>query len=177
MDLLFWQKIQNHLKTSMNVTSKLWLQKAKRVRLYQLSFFPSISTDTTRSSRPEVFLRKGVLKICSKVTGEHTCQKVTSIMLLCNFIEIAFQHGCPIVNLLHIFWLPFPENTCWWLLLYWNRISERVFSRKFTEYFQKNFSWEHLWGCFCTTLMIKYKMFNKSVLQDKSYKILLLTWQ
>ena len=161
----------------MNVTSKLWLQKAKRVRLYQLSFFPSISTDTTRSSRPEVFLRKGVLKICSKVTGEHTCQKVTSIMLLCNFIEIAFQHGCPIVNLLHIFWLPFPENTCWWLLLYWNRISERVFSRKFTEYFQKNFSWEHLWGCFCTTLMIKYKMFNKSVLQDKSYKILLLTWQ
>ena len=26
-----------------------------------------------RSSRPEVLLRKGVLKICSKTTGEHPC--------------------------------------------------------------------------------------------------------
>ena len=27
-----------------------------------------------RSSRPEVFLRKGVLKICHKFTGEHPCR-------------------------------------------------------------------------------------------------------
>ena len=27
--------------------------------------------ETIRSSRPEVFLGKGVLKICSKFTGEH----------------------------------------------------------------------------------------------------------
>ena len=26
-----------------------------------------------RSSHPEVFLRKGALKICSKFTGEHPC--------------------------------------------------------------------------------------------------------
>ena len=26
-----------------------------------------------KSSRPEVFLRKGVLEICSKFTGEHPC--------------------------------------------------------------------------------------------------------
>ena len=38
-----------------------------------------------RSSRPEVFLRKGVLKICSKFTGEHSCRSVISIKLLCNF--------------------------------------------------------------------------------------------
>ena len=36
-----------------------------------------------RSSRPEVFLRKGVLKICSTFAGEHPCRSVISIKLLC----------------------------------------------------------------------------------------------
>ena len=31
-----------------------------------------------------VFLGKGVLKICSKFTGEHPCQSVVSIKLLCS---------------------------------------------------------------------------------------------
>ena len=47
-----------------------------------------------RSNRPEVFLRKGVLKICSKFTGEHTCRNMMSIKLLCNFTKIALWHGC-----------------------------------------------------------------------------------
>ena len=34
-----------------------------------------------KSSRPEMFLTKGVLRICSKFTGEHPCQSVTSIKL------------------------------------------------------------------------------------------------
>ena len=46
-----------------------------------------------RSSRPEVFLVKGVLKICSKFTGEHPCRNVISrklqaishLVILCNF--------------------------------------------------------------------------------------------
>ena len=32
-----------------------------------------------RSSHPELLLRKGVLKICSKFTGEHSCQSAISI--------------------------------------------------------------------------------------------------
>ena len=56
-----------------------------------------------RSSRPEVFLRIGVLKICRKFTKDHPCRSVISVTLLCNFIEIAFRHGCSPVNLLHIF--------------------------------------------------------------------------
>ena len=40
-----------------------------------------------RSSPPKVFLRKGVLKICSKFTGEHSCQSVISIKLLCWHIK------------------------------------------------------------------------------------------
>ena len=43
------------------------------------------------------------MKICSKYTGEHPCRGAISINLLCNFIEIAFRHGCFPVNLLHIF--------------------------------------------------------------------------
>ena len=34
---------------------------------------------SVRSSHPEVFLVKDVLKICSKFTGEHPCQSVISI--------------------------------------------------------------------------------------------------
>ena len=70
-----------------------------------------------RSSPPEGFLGKGVLKICSKFTGEHPCRSVISVKLLCNFIEITLQHGCSPVNLLHIFRTSFPKNTAEGLLL------------------------------------------------------------
>ena len=70
-----------------------------------------------RSSHPELFLRKGVLKICSKFTGEHPCRSVILMKLQSNLIEIALRHGCSPVNLLLIFWTPFPRNTSGWLLL------------------------------------------------------------
>ena len=70
-----------------------------------------------RSSRPEVFLGKRVLKIYRKFTGEHPCQSGISIKLLCNFIEIAIQHRCFPVHLLHIFRTHFPNNISGWLLL------------------------------------------------------------
>ena len=61
-----------------------------------------------RSSRPEVFLRKGVLKIYSKFTGEHPCRSEISRKLQSNFIKIALRHGCSPVILLHIFRTSFP---------------------------------------------------------------------
>ena len=60
-----------------------------------------------RSSRPEVFLEKDVLKICKRFTGEHPCLSVISKKLQSNFIEIALRHGCSLVNLLHIFRISF----------------------------------------------------------------------
>ena len=72
---------------------------------------------TSISSYSEVFLRKGLLKICSKFTWEHACRSAISIKLQSNFIEIAFRHGFSTVNLLHIFRIPFPRNTYGWLLL------------------------------------------------------------
>ena len=72
---------------------------------------------TNRISPPDVFLLKGVLKICSKFTGEHPCRSVFSIKLQSNFIENTLRHGCSPVNLLHIFRTPFPNNTSEGLLL------------------------------------------------------------
>ena len=68
-------------------------------------------------SYPEVFLRRGVLKICSKFTGEHPCRSAISIKMQSNFTEIAVRHGRS-VNLLHIFRTLFLRNTSRWLLLY-----------------------------------------------------------
>ena len=65
-----------------------------------------------------MFLGKGAPKICSKFTGEHPCRSAISIKLQSNFIEITFQHGCPLVNLLHIFRTPFPKNIYGRLLLF-----------------------------------------------------------
>ena len=50
-------------------------------------------TAVVRSSHPEVFLEKGVLKICSKFTGEHPCRSAISMKLQSKFIEIALQHS------------------------------------------------------------------------------------
>ena len=70
-----------------------------------------------RNNHPEVFLGKGVLKICSKFTGEHPHPSAISLKLLCSFIEIGLRHGCSPVNLLHIFRTPFLKNTSGRLLL------------------------------------------------------------
>ena len=47
----------------------------------------------SRSSRPEVFLGEGVLKLCSKFTGEHPNLSLISIKLQSNFIGLAHWHG------------------------------------------------------------------------------------
>ena len=44
-----------------------------------IQIIDQIIVTMTRSSRPDMFLRKGVLKICSKFTGEHPCRNVISI--------------------------------------------------------------------------------------------------
>ena len=51
-----------------------------------ISFLKSICS-IIKSSHPEVFLGKGVLKICMKFTGEHPCRSAISIKFQSNFIE------------------------------------------------------------------------------------------
>ena len=59
-------------------------------------------------------LRKCVLNICSKCTGEHPCRSAVSIKLLCTNCTPAWVFSC---NLLHIFRTLFPKNISGWLLL------------------------------------------------------------
>ena len=59
-----------------------------------------------------MFLRKGILKISRKITGQHPCRSVISIScfpLLCKFLQL--WHGCFPVTLLHIFRTTFPRST------------------------------------------------------------------
>ena len=79
--------------------------------------FLFLSLRKVKSSRPEVFLRTGVLKICSKFTGKHPCRSAISIKLQSDLIETALRHGCSPVNFLQIFRTPFPKNTFGRLLL------------------------------------------------------------
>ena len=49
----------------------------------------------SRGSRPEMFLAKGVLKICSKFREEHPCRSAISIKLQSSFTEISLWYrGC-----------------------------------------------------------------------------------
>ena len=77
---------------------------------YIILKFRKTSITRFRSSHPEVFLGKSVLKICSKFIGEHPCRSAISIKLQSNFIEIALRHGCSPVSLLHIFRTRFSQN-------------------------------------------------------------------
>ena len=70
-----------------------------------------------RSSHPEVFLGKGVLKLCRKFTGEHPCRSAISIKLESNFIEITLCHGLSPVNFPYILRTPVLKNTSGWLLM------------------------------------------------------------
>ena len=58
-----------------------------------------------RSSRTEVFLGKGVMKICSKFTGEHPCQSAILLRYRCS------------VSLLYFLRTPFLKNNSVRLLL------------------------------------------------------------
>ena len=88
------------------------------------------------SSHPQVFLGKGVLKLCNKFTGEHPCRGVISIKLLCNFIDITLWHACSHVNLLHIFRTSFSKNSSGWLLL--------LFIEKLPSFTRKLKKWQML---------------------------------
>ena len=112
----------------------------------------------SRSSHPEMFVRNGVLKICSKFTGEHLCRSVISLKLLCNFIEIVLRHGCSPVDLLYFFRTPFPRNASGWLLLYfvWKlaRTKEIVQIR---------------YGCFSCVIDCEIMLFSRKVFTTSSH--------
>ena len=109
-----------------------------------------------KSSSPEVFLGKGVLKICSKFTGEHPCRSVASINLQSNFIEITFLNGFSPVNLLHISRTPFPKNTSVGLL---PCESVTITSNNFWKIFNNTFNMSRKWFKSCPFSLDKRNWF------------------
>ena len=106
-------------RTVSKTSSSLFLLNFKEILRIVVgqNFCLQYPSDIQRSSCPEVFLGKGVLKICSKFTGEHTCRSVILIKFQSSFIEITLRHWCFPVSLLHIFRTPFLKNSYGWLLL------------------------------------------------------------
>ena len=81
-----------------------------------ISFVKLREVSSLQKQPPKAFLEKSVLKMRSKITAGDPCQSVISTKLR-NLIEITLQHGCPTVNLLHIFRIPFRNNASGRLLL------------------------------------------------------------
>ena len=73
---------------------KMWLVSVTCIWTQLLSCNIQRLLKNNRSSRAEVFLRKGVLKICSKFTGEHPCWSAISIKLQSNFFLRTHPDGC-----------------------------------------------------------------------------------
>ena len=96
------KKLNNKKNCSLSICSFIY----NKIRCGEIRFSPL-----------ELFLRKGVLKICSKLTGERPCLSAISIKLQRNFIEIILRHGYSSVNLLHIFTTPFLKNPSGRLIL------------------------------------------------------------
>ena len=72
--------------------------------------FSQVLLVMSRSSRSEVLLGKGVLKICSTFTGEHPCRSMISIKLQSNFgMGVLLQICCIFSE--HLF-LRTPLNGC-----------------------------------------------------------------
>ena len=88
-----------------------------------------------RNNLPEVFLGKGVLKVCSKCTGKHPWRSTISIKLQSNFIEVALRHRCYPVNLLHIFGTTFYKNTYGGLLTIFMKRNQKRFTENSPLYF------------------------------------------
>ena len=116
---LYMEKFSsNLLPTVKNITEGITEWTSKNRFLMLSFFFFSLLLSIYWSSRLEVFLVKGVLKIRSNFTGKHPSRSVISIKLQSNFIEITIWHGCCPVDLLDIFRALYPRDTSGWLLLY-----------------------------------------------------------
>ena len=100
------QKSHN-TKLSFIKTSMLRKLQLKLQEMQQLATNTHLWNETFRNSRPEMFLQKDVLKICSKFTGKYPYRSAISVKYQSNFIEITLWHGCSPVNMLHIFRTPF----------------------------------------------------------------------
>ena len=78
----FWSTVKFFLSSKgfiHNIDITVVIDNKDKSELAQTFNSHYINIGTFRSSPSEVFLEKGVLKICGKFTGEHTCRSAISI--------------------------------------------------------------------------------------------------
>ena len=136
----------------------------------------SISSWTLfRSSHLEVFLEKGVLKICSKCTGEHPCRSA-----ICNFSEITLWHEYSPVILLHIFGTSFTKNTSGRLLLpllTCTKITKRCYNKFDKEKFKSDLgkvNWQKHCNSPDPNVSMEHFSKNSSHIVRQTYTLLIL---
>ena len=94
-----------------------------------------------RSSCPEVFCKKGVLKNFAKFTGKHLCQslffnKVAGLRPV-TLLKKRLWHRCFAMNFAKFLRTPFGTEHLWWLLLMLSLItliSRNLTMENMTEY-------------------------------------------
>ena len=77
-----------------------------------------VDVEKYRSSHPEVFLGNGVLKICSKFTGEHPCRSAISIKLQSNVAWVFSSKFAAFFQKTfskEYLWVAASENKMYWL--------------------------------------------------------------
>ena len=88
---------------------------------------------TSRSSRPEVPCKRGVLRNFTKVTGKHLCQSLSFYKVAglspATLLTKKLWHRCFPVNFMKFLRTPFLTEHFWWLLLYLRQTAEAVAQR------------------------------------------------
>ena len=94
------------------------ISKSKRCFIMKFSY----EDEDIRSSRPEVFCKKGILRNFSKFTGKHLCQSLlfnnVAGLRPATLFKKRLWHRCFPVNFAKFLRTPFFIEHLWWLLLY-----------------------------------------------------------
>ena len=79
-----------------------------------------LTTNICRSSRPEVFCKKSVLRNFAKFTRKHLCQSLlfNKGLRLATLLKKRLWRRCFLVNFTKFLRKPFLTEHLWWLLLY-----------------------------------------------------------
>ena len=93
-----------------------------RINSEQIFAFRKLrGVEINRSSRPEVFCKKGVLRNFTKFTGKHLCQSLffnkVAGLKPATLLKKRLWHRCFPVNFVKFLRTPFFTEHLWWLLL------------------------------------------------------------
>ena len=114
---LFLQILQNSQKNiSVRISFLIKLQAAN-LKLSEAAT-GDVQSNKVRSSRPDLFCKKDVIKHFVKFTGKHLCQSlVFNNVSLLTLFKIRLWHWCFLLHFAKFLRTPFHTEQLWWLLL------------------------------------------------------------